>query len=246
MENKTRSISKASVDNQEPTSPNFQQRQTLSQQTQQQQSQTQQQQKSHNISHTQTLNEQQQQHLQNTNAHNTQQSTITTPQTNAPLMHSQTSTYTQHQPYNIYSQHQNPRSTQLYSSRATDIGSTSFHQPPSAAAQFPDYPTYGSHQQQSARYHPSNSSHSDLSSSSNHAHSLPTHPPASLSDFYGAYYPQWSSFMLASPSQNPESPHLMHNAATTYPPIAPPTHSHSHHAKVPPNTHQQWQQHYHP
>ncbi|XP_075165446.1 uncharacterized protein LOC142237875 [Haematobia irritans] len=247
IESKTMIMTKTSSDNQE-TSSNFQQRQQPSLQTQKHT-------QNQHIAHTQTLNEQQQQQQQLQNTHN--QQPISTSQTNAsPLMHSQTSTtYTPHQPYNIYSQHQNPRSSQLYPSRSADI-SSGFHQPP---AQFSDYPSYGSHQQhQSSRYHPSNSSHTDMAaSSSGHGHAPPPLPPPthphphaqSLSDFYGAYYPQWSSFMLASPSQNNEAPHLMHNpASSTYPPIAPPpTHAHSHHAKVQPNTHQpQWQQHYHP
>ncbi|XP_013101889.2 helicase ARIP4 [Stomoxys calcitrans] len=246
LEKDSKTLTRA-ADKPETTTTSFQQRLPLSQQQQpQQQSQTAQPQNPH-IPHTQTLNEQHQ--LQN--AHN--QQPIATPHTNAPpLMHSQTpTTYTPHQPYNFYSQHQNPRSSQLYSSRGAEI-SASFHQP---TTQFSDYPTYGSHQpHQSSRYHPSNSSHSDLaaSSSSSHGHALAAHPhphAQSISDFY--YYPQWSSFMLASPSTNNESPHLMHNsnaaaAAATYPPIPPPTHAHSHHAKVQPNTHQQWQQHYHP
>ncbi|KAM7342670.1 helicase ARIP4 [Cochliomyia hominivorax] len=203
------------------------------------------QQNSHHITHNQSINEQQQ--LQNS--------------THAQV-HSQQppSGYSQHQPY-AYTSHASLRNVSSHYStnvRAGDLNSyNSFPQ-----TQYSDYPSYGS-QPQTTRYHHT------TNHTSAHSHTQPPPPapsavnnasqthsattshatPPSLSDFYGSYYPQWSTFMLTAPSQSTnDNPHLMHS--TVYPPLATAAaaaaqpHTHSHHAKVQSNSNP-WPQ-YHP
>ncbi|XP_065367336.1 helicase ARIP4 isoform X2 [Calliphora vicina] len=253
-ENKSKSnlMIRANNDTQEQsTSLHFSQRQQTQIQQQpaqpvQSQSQPQQQQQNSHVSHTQTLNEQQ--HLQsNPPQIPTQTPTISQTQ----LMHSQQPTaYSQHQTY-AYTQHPTLRNSAAHYTavRAGDINTyNSYPQTP----QYTDYPSYGS-QPQSTRYHPtsSNSSHTNIAPvvhpppppppPTNPQTAAASHPP-SLSDFYGSYYPQWSTFMLTAPTQTSnDNPHLMHS---TYPPLAAQPHSHSHHAKVQSNSHP-WPQ-YHP
>ncbi|KAI8123804.1 hypothetical protein FF38_10059 [Lucilia cuprina] len=252
-ENKSKSnlMIRTNNDTQEQsTSLHFSQRQQTTQiqqqqqqqpaQTVQTQSQQQQQQNNTHVTHTQTLNEQPQQHLQQNPPH-----------TPSQIMHSQTPTaYSQHPTY-AYTQHPTLRNTAAHYTavRAGDLNSyNSYPQTP----QYTDYSSYGS-QQQSARYHPtsSSSSHTNIAPvvhpppppppATNPQTAATSHPP-SLSDFYGSYYPQWSTFMLTTPTQaSNDNPHLMHS---TYPPLAAQPHSHSHHAKVQTNSHP-WQQ-YHP
>lgn len=192
------------------------------------------------VSQNQTLNEQQ------------LQSTPSQMQNQAQIMHSQTPTsYSQHQTYGSYAQHQTLRNSAAHYTTVEPVGINSYNSYPQP--QYSDYPSYGS-QQQSARYHPVSNvpAHTAVTPV---IHPQPSHPPAptntqtaaashppSLSDFYGSYYPQWSTFMLTAPSPaSNENTHLMHS---TYSPLAAPSHSHSHHAKVQSNSHP-WQQ-YHP
>lgn len=248
-ENKSKSNLAIMSDNdtqEQSTSIHFSQRQQTQMQQQQAQTlqtQSQPQQQNSHVSHIQTINEQRL--PQNP-------SQIQTPShSQSQILHSQQpAAYSQHQAY-TYTQHPTLRNaaTHYTTVRAADLNSYNSY----PQTQYTDYPSYGS-QQQSTRYHSNSSGGSSHTNIAPVVHPPPPPPPPtntqttttshqpSLSDFYGSYYPQWSTFMLTTPTQSSnENPHLMHG---TYPPLAAQPHPHSHHAKVQSNSHP-WQQ-YHP